>query len=308
MAAINDIINASKKFGYLKNRINKLYLYFDCQEKDKVSEIFSKISYTQLYERRIPWFIEKKIGEIAELIKNKFSVLIISPYKKQSCKIAEALICKGMQNVEYVVKDESVISLLDGLKLLLEDKEDNLGWRIVSDYFLNDKDFESLLKETDSCPDKKLHDIIESSHKKEVKQMLRILKYVKDNKPVNYDDFDSVLKKIDINPYELTMASLKDEISNTRQRIGIPAIRNIPIKATTIQSSKGLSGDLIFITHFDDRYFIKNSDKTKITDQDICNFLVSLSRTKKKVYLISSVMEKPVFLKWISDELVEHIR
>ena len=35
--------------------------YFDCEEKDKESERYSKIGYTQIFEKQIPWFIEKKI-------------------------------------------------------------------------------------------------------------------------------------------------------------------------------------------------------------------------------------------------------
>jgi len=307
VSATNDIIRSAKNAGYLKNRIDKPYLYFQCQEKDTISDTFSKIGYAQLHERQIPWFIEKETGEVAKQIKDKFSVLIISPYKKQSCKIAEALKSKGLQNVEYSEKDDSEISLLDGLKLLLDDKEDNLGWRIIAENLLTDNEFELLLKMTETYPDKKIHGIIDISYKKEVKQMLRFLKYVKDNKPVDYEDFDKVLSSIKINPYQITIQSVKNEIDTTKQKIGNPAIRNLPIKLTTIQSSKGLSGDLIFITHFDDRYFIKNKNKSKISDQDICNFLVSLTRTKKKAYLISSVKEKPIFFKWISEDLIESL-
>ena len=37
------------------------------------------------------------------------------------------------------------------------------------------------------------------------------------------------------------------------------AIRQIPITLTTITSSKGLSADYVFITHFDDQHFIRDS-------------------------------------------------
>ncbi len=305
--ATNDIIDATKKSGFLKGRINKPYTYFDCEEKDKESERHSKIGYAQIFATQIPWFIEKKIGEMAECMKSKFLVLIISPFKKQSRTIAEALKRKGLQNIEYKIKDEPEISLLDGIKLLLEDKEDNLGWRIVSKFLLKEDDFISILKNTDLCPDKKIHELIKSNCKIEVNRMLKVLKCVKNNKPVNDNDFNRLLNKIEFDPYGLSKELLKEEINNTLQRIGNPAIRNIPIKATTIQSSKGLAGDLVFITHFDNRYFIKNKDKRKITDQDICNFLVSLSRTKRKVYLISSVLEEPTFLKWISKDRIEII-
>lgn len=304
--ATNDIIDSAMKAGLLNGRINKLFAYFNSEEKDKESEKYSKIGYVQIFTTQIPWFIEKTIGNLAEDIKDKFSVLIISPFKKQSHIIAEALKAKGLQNIEYVAKiDEPEITLLDGLKLLLEDRQDNFGWRIVSKFFLNKEEFISLLEETEEEPREKIHKLIEPHYKNEIKKMLRILKYIKKNKLVNNNEFDEVVKKIGFDPYVASKEFLKEEINSTLQRIGNPAIRKIPIKASTIQSSKGLAGDVVFITHFDDRYFIKNKDKKKITDQDICNFIVSLTRTKKTVFLISSVKEEPTFLKWISNDHIE---
>ena len=78
--------------------------------------------------------------------------------------------------------------------------------------------------------------------------------------------------------------------------------------ATIIQSSKGLAAEYVFITHFDDQYFIKHKDKTQICDRDICNFLVALTRARRKVFLISSDTNKsPVFRNWIHEDRVEKI-
>ena len=303
--ATNDIIDFAKKSGFLKNRIDKQFTYFSHEEKDRESERYSKIRYTQQFDTQIPWFIQKKIGEMAEDMKNKFSVLIISPYRKQFIKIAEALKGKGLQNIEYADKDEQQITFLDGLKLLLEDKQGNLGWRIVSKFLLKDEDLISLLKKTDKYPKKKIHQLIDHRCKSEVNKMLKVLKCVRDNKLVDHNKFDEIFKKIVPDTYSVPKEFLKEEINFTAQRIGNPAIRNIPIKATTIQSSKGLAGDLVFITHFDDRYFVNDKDKTKITDHDICSFIVSLTRTKKKVYLISSARKDPTFVKWISKHRIQ---
>ena len=61
--------------------------------------------------------------------------------------------------------------------------------------------------------------------------------------------------------------SLRKEILLESQNVGTdPGIKKIQIKVTTIESSKGLSADYVFITYFDDRYFIKDNDKTKIAE------------------------------------------
>lgn len=300
--AANDIIGSAEKSGFLVGRINKPYVYFEHQEKDKESKRYPKICYTQKFESQMPWFIEKEIAGMALDVKSHFSVLIISPYNKQSRKIAEGLKEKGLQNIEYASKDKPEISFLDGIKLILEDKDNNLGWRIASEFLLDKTEFVNLLEKTVLYPDKNIHELIDSKYKTELLKILDVLNCVNDDKPVNNDEYHEVLKRIDFDHLGISKEYLKEEINSILHRIGNPAIRKIQIKASTIQSSKGLAADLVFITHFDDRYFVKNSDKTIITDQDICNFLVALSRTKKKLYLISSLQEKPTFYKWINGD------
>ena len=80
--SINEVIKGAKESEFLSGRIDKPYKYFENKEKDKESERYPNIGYTQIYSSRIPWFIDKMISEMAKDIKDKFSVLIISPYKK----------------------------------------------------------------------------------------------------------------------------------------------------------------------------------------------------------------------------------
>jgi superfamily I DNA/RNA helicase len=96
-------------------------------------------------------------------------------------------------------------------------------------------------------------------------------------------------------------------LNSNKAPTGYPEIRKIPVKATTIQSAKGLAADLVFITHFDNQYFLQNRDNITITDQDICNLLVSITRAKQKLFLISSNHERPTFLDWISKEKISTI-
>jgi superfamily I DNA/RNA helicase len=307
--ATNDIIQGATKNGNLTGRINKDYKYFDDEKKDKDCDKHPKIGYGQLYAKQIPWFIEQRIGEIAEQEKGNFSVLIISPTKVQIRSIVTALKNKGFGNIQFVEKKDSKgATLLDGLKILLSDSKSNLGWRIVSKSLLSETDFKALITTTDSDSTKVISEIISKDQKKEVDEMLKVLRAVKDDKRIDENKLDAFLKKIDVEPYVMAKEFLKDEISSSSPKGGNAAVRKIPIKATTIQSSKGLSDEYVFITNFDDQYFIKNKDKKKITDQDICNLLVALTRAKKKVFLISSNTKKePTFLKWINEDRIEKI-
>ncbi len=305
--AANDIINEAKGSGYLSGRIDKPYIYFEDKKKNHDCDKFPLISYAQIFATQIPWYIEKKIKEMALHNRNNFSVLIISPFKKQSQDIAGSLKEKGLQNIDIVNRSEFEMSLLDGIKLLLENKDDNLGWRIVAKFILDKDGFNTLLKESDSDTTKKIPELLSKNHKDEIKKILKVLKYIKEEKLIVKEDLDNIMAQLEIDSYGMVKEYLKNEMTTTNLHAGDPGIRKIPIKSTTIQSSKGLAADLVFITHFDDRYFIKDKDKTKITDNDICNFLVALTRTKRKLYLISSVAEEPTFLKWIKKERFEII-
>ena len=303
--ATNDLIVSAQQNGLLIGRIDKPYKYFLNRDKDKISENYSKVVYTNVYANQIPWFIEKCLAKMALDIKDKFSVLIISPYKKQSHAIAKALKDKGLNNIEYTESiEENEITLLDGFKLLIQDIHDNLGWRIAAQFILNKDDFILLVRNTHTNPSKKIYEYLSAEIIKDVNETVKALKYIKEGKPINPELLSATFNRFNIDPKIIATEFLQVEINTATIRTGNPALRKIPIKATTIQSSKGLAADIVFITHFDDRYFITNKDKKIISDRDICNFIVALTRTKKNVFLISSINEIPTFLKWISKDKI----
>lgn len=304
---VNDIISVATEKNFMQNRILKEYKYFDHKDKDAESERNPKIIYSQQYFRQIPWFIEKHLGIIARDVKGKFSVLIIAPTKTQCHSIVEGLKSKEFTNIEWNdKKGEKEPTLLDGLKILLNDKDSNLGWRIASSFF-DDTDFKNALRESNFNGAKNFSEIIDEGIKKEVKEILKVLRAVRDGRETEDEKLDQILRKIGFNPYGIAEENLRKQILFKSQNVGTdPGIKKIQIKVTTIESSKGLSADYVFIAYFDDRYFIKDNDKTKITEKDICKFLVALTRARKKVLLVSSDKDrKPTFFKWIESNRIE---
>lgn len=135
-----------------------------------------------------------------------------------------------------------------------------------------------------------------------------MLRKVRDGKPIDGDDINPLLEALDINAREVALSTLQKDLITESQAGGNPAIRKTPIRISTIQGSKGLAEDYVFITYFDDQYYLDTDTDKKliISDQSICKFLVTLTRARKKVFLISSNPKKqPTFLKWISDERIE---
>lgn len=306
--ATNDLIKTAKEKGLLKERISKPYIYFPNKDKDKISSQFSTISYANKYAKQVPWFIEKCIGETANAIKNKFDVLIITSNNNQVRAIAKALIEKGFRNLDFPEKrKDREVSFLDAFDMLIKNKEDNLGWRIIASLLLSADELEDLIKKSSEDLSKKLFTILPIDFTKGVLETAKAVKYILNEKPVSPELLAATFKQFGIDPDIISSDYLCKEFYALNPPSGNPALRNIPIKVTTIQSSKGLAADIVFIANFDDRYFLR--DGNTITDQDICNFLVALTRTKKKAYLISTVQkEVPSLLKWIDRNKIEEIR
>ncbi|MCH8033639.1 MAG: ATP-dependent helicase [Bacteroidetes bacterium] len=306
--ATNDLINNAKQNGFLKERINKPYFYLPNKDKDKISSQFPSIGYANKFAKQVPWFIEKCIGETANVIKNKFDVLIITSNNNQVRAIAKSLIGKGFRNLDYPKKQKDrEVNFLDAFDILIKNKEDNLGWRIIASLLLTAEDLNALIKKSTGDLSKKLFEILPSDFTKGVIKTAKAVKYILKKKPVSPDLLAATFKQFGINPDKISSDYLCEEFYALNPPSGNPALRNIPIKVTTIQSSKGLAADLVFIANFDDRYFLKDGEN--ITDQDICNFIVALTRTKKKAFLISTVNNAtPSLLKWMSKGKIQFIK
>jgi superfamily I DNA/RNA helicase len=307
--AANDIISMAEEMGFLKERIQKSYQYFEDEEKDKESSQYPRIVYSQKFSKQIPWFIEEQIKKISEDLKRKFTVLIISPTKIQSRDIVKALNKKGFQNIEFVEKkDSKEPTLIDGLKILLKERKDNLGWRIVTKHLLAEYDFISLISETNKQMAKSIIETISKNCKINVTNMVKTLRAIINDKKVNQDELEKILRHTGCDPYKNAKESIKSDILNSSQKLANPGLRKIIIKLTTIQSSKGLVAEYVFITHFNDQYFIRDKNKSKIIDQHICNLLGALTRAKRNLYLISSNFSKePTFLNWITEKRIDRI-
>jgi superfamily I DNA/RNA helicase len=300
VGAANDIVEAAIRQKLLGGRIAKPFKYFDDEDKDAVSARHPTITYRHLFASQFAWYVETKLDEAAASIRDEFSVLIITPTKVQARSVSDALRKRGFKSVEFVDRSGKDLTLMNGLKILLESEESNLGWRIVAGFLMNEADFKSVLERSDQKCTPPLRSLIPVETQKAVKKMLTLLRKVRDEKPVDEDGL-SLLKQIGLEPYRLGLEALRDDLNSSSHGAISPGLRKLPITVTTIQGSKGLSADVVFVTYFDDAFFVK---KDGMTDRDVCNFLVALTRAEKKVFLVSSQNKQPTFLKWIDESRI----
>ena len=301
VGAANDIIARAQENGLLPGRIGKQFRYFPCAEKDRISEANPDIVVSHVFAKQTAWFIQKQVTEITGDLRDRYTVLVLSPTRTQCRTIYQALKSKGFKNVHFAEKiDVAEPGLLDGLKLLLLDADCSLGWRIATKALLDPPDFEALLRQTDGQEEVgKLVEKVSPTLKRRVRCLLTALRRVRDGKDLVDSHVSEFLSQIGVDAYGAATESLRDELAAPKQRLVDPGIKGISIQVTTFQSSKGLAADYVFITHFDDRYCVRDR-KAGISDQDVCSFLVALTRARCRVYLLSThSAETPTLLSWI---------
>jgi superfamily I DNA/RNA helicase len=302
----NDIIAGAQQAGLLGSRIQKPFHYFPCAEKDRESAAHPQLIHSLVFAKQIPWFIHKHVTDVTRAVRGKYTVLILSPTRNQCRKTYQALVSRGFQNIQFAErKESSELCLLDGLKLLLLDKDCNLGWRIVSKALSPEADFNSLLEEAQSQGEgTRMIDAVGEELKKDVRRMLTALRAVRDRRDVDTEQMAEVFRHLGIDPHGIAAESIRDDLEVSGPRQVVLGVRRTPIEVTTFQSSKGLAADYVFITHVDDRYCVRDQE-AGMSDQDVCSFLVALTRARRAVYLLTTDRGRiPTFLSWIHKDRI----
>ncbi len=145
--AFNDVVRFAIRSGFLQDRIEKSYIFYDDKDKDADCGKYPTLVHAQgCFPTQISFFIAKQISELAEERRQRFSVLVIAPTKRRCRRLAKSLRKKGFKNVTFVESEGSKEpQLLDGLKILIEDKKSNLGWRIVLKFLMSESELRPLL-------------------------------------------------------------------------------------------------------------------------------------------------------------------
>ncbi len=309
VAAANDVLQAASKQGLLQGRIPKRFEYFQEIEKDLESDQHPRLKYIEGYfARQIPWLIQQNLVELAEHEKQPFSVLILSPTRVQVRDIVKGLRGKGMLQISHEERKESKgYSLADGLSLLLDDSKSNLGWRVAARSQLSDDEFSSVIRQSRDEPGSAFSKLLESEHRKHIKSLLKVLRSVAKGDGIDQDALTKVVKEVGVDFSTILQRTLQERFASKAKSRAASVTRRVSITATTIQGSKGLAADYVFLTHFDDTYLISAQNKSEVSDRDVCGLLVALTRARKKIILIPTKKEDPTFLRWIKEERIQRV-
>lgn len=253
----NHLIKTAKNAGHLQERIEKEFSCYwpDKHEEDKLYPVIYHAECSKLntaleyiYQRILALFKEEE-----QILKSSKDIqfLIIGPesgfHIKKIKEYLETRLDLNQFKIQTPSKDVQEISIEEGYKIIKDGRNKNLGWRIV------------LYCE----PVKDLKEIIKKALTEKV-------------------DLETLL------PKDYTKKHLSIIESSTKEEavaVEEPEENKIIIKLTNFYGSKGLSALHTFVIGVSDYTF--PVDPKNITDDEICKFLVALTRAKRSCVLVT---------------------
>ena len=330
--AVQDIANKAKTFNKLQGRIEKQFLCFlPDKEADSIKNPKIIHASCSTHTRRAPYiskFIEKEISlipqeEIDHAREKGFPcVLIMGPsyYTKQIYDYLKT----RFTNIDYPEEKDKNIDIVDGYKMLMKDKESNLGWRIVmecSNYGQKAKVLQNTHKNKNKLSDS-INDDFKSAHL----AIVPILEKIKSSEQITNDDKTKVINDCGYQIENIKkILGINENVDQVETALEPSKNTSVSIKITTINGSKGLSANYVFLIGMNNTcsVLLRGSRKTLAgfpfnqnnpTDNEISQFIVGITRTRKKCYLISNArfgavygIQKSVFLDWINSSRIQTI-
>lgn len=299
--ATNNLIKNAKKIGYLKDRLDKKFLYPKGRKnKDKINQKYSQIDFISSISGDLLFYkLAQKIRSDIKDQQSKRILILVPSYLKQV--MYEGLIKNGVNIIDFElfsnekrnkIKHKNLIKTFE---TLTKRKTNNLALRKVLFLHLSDNEIKNAIIQ--SSKGKKIWNCLEKNIKEQIEKDIEIFKKVKKCKDKLED---KELKRIS------EIFNLKNIISKALKGFEVIAKGAIEAEMTTVMSSKGLSADFVYYVGIDDRNILDKETK-KFTNQKICEFLVGITRTEKKLTLISLQDENPKILKFIDEKHINKV-
>ena len=286
VGAVEDVVSYARKIGKLKGRINKPYCFYP-PEKGTDSKQFPRIKVIEttvqmLQANYFGKYIEQEIKlippeHIQESQEGQFpTVLVIGPaqYLRQ---IREHLEAAGYFCQISGGEDPTQLKREAGLRMLQMNPGDNMGWRILLE--VDQPFFRADIIRQSVIEQPALAELIPREYK------------------------EKILSEASQLPPEENAPGEKPQGEGASE---------LTIKLTSYEGSKGLSAQNVFIVGFQEGDLPRNA--TKISDLEICKFLVALTRTRKQCHILytkrwSGQPKRPsIFLKWINPKRLQLIK
>jgi superfamily I DNA/RNA helicase len=203
------------------------------------------------------------------------------------------------------------LTLLDGHLCLIKDERSNLGWRIIAELNRFKSGIENAIKnalENNSrLMDHLPTDFIQEHYSK--LQLLRMLLTNKSN--LKEEERLSLENYFGISCDEISTVKNKSELDFDETFEGVDKSNTKPlVRLTTYNGCKGLSAGNVFVVGLEQP---TDQSKKQPSFNEICQFVVALTRTRKQCHLItvnnfSGKFQRPsIFFDWIPSAMMKDV-
>lgn len=301
--AVNSLIKNATDKGFLSDRKSKQFL---CpsnlnEAKIKINNEYPKIDFLSgVKGDQLIYQLSERIQSDINGDRNNRILIIIPSYLKQS--VQEGLLKKGFHIVEFELfanEERNKIKhrkLIEAFTILAKRKTDNLALRKVLGLYLEDSKLNALIG--DSYTKKKnLWNSLAKNTKQKIESDIELFKKARAGKKLLSDN--ELLRFNEI-------FNLKNVISKMIRGFNHIRKGSIELEMTTTMSSKGLSADFVYYLGIDDKDMLSRQTR-KLTDQKICEFLVGLTRAKKKLTLIALENNSPKILEFVDGDCINSL-
>jgi len=201
-----------------------------------------------------------------------------------------------------------LVDVLDGYQRIASNDRSRLGWRIVV-ACSRPKGWKKIVKQA-LDEDIELADLLPADFLEFHADLARLVGALINDGALSTADEKKLCAALD-RPIEEIRAHLALEVADEEvdAEQGETALdeEGPDILFTTLVGAKGLSAEHVFIVGLNHKYLPR--DPSAIADEEICSFLVGLSRTRKRCHLISyrfalaGGLQPSIFLKWVAKHL-----
>jgi len=308
VAATHDVVARAVESGLLTDRLPKRY---DCYlpEKEVDSQKHPKIIHASCSVDRkgSPYPARYIAHSIAGLpaadiedswARSEPTALVLGPGHLLTSVAAELETSRAI--VSFNPAERAHVEAWHGLRVLLENPTAPLGWRILLQTEKPDG-WEEIV--SDALAGKDLESLTRAEFKARWLALAEKVRQARQIQPIPLDISDDVREAVGIEVEELfarlgwTEPIETPEPDKTRPRVTL----------TTLTGAKGLQARHVFVLGMNEGVFPRSNDA--VTDLEVCQLIVALTRTKSQCTLISvgnyagKWMKPSVFLDWLSGRI-----
>lgn len=298
--AVNSLIKNAAGKDFLNDRKEKQFL---CPAnlnaaKTEINKKYPHIHFlSNINGEKLYYELSERIKSDMDGDRNNRILLITPAHLKQS--VQEGLLKKGFHIVEFELfasEERNKMKhrkIIEAFSVLVDRKTDNLALRKILCLYLTKAQLKSVISNSDEN-NKNLWNSLDDETKKKIESDIGLFKKARTGKVALTD---AELLRVN------QIFNLKNLVSKMIKGFNPIQKGSVELEMTTTMSSKGLSADFVYYLGIDDKYMLDRETK-KLTNQKICEFLVGITRAKKKLTLISSESTKPQILEFIDSAYI----